>query len=414
MRSALIGWFSFPTGVAFSRLEIAVAASAMIACGGDDAAPTSPIVPPGPTGPAAGTMRITVSTSGQSVDPDGYTVIFGTRQEPVAVGGAVTFAAVSVGTQTVELSGVALNCFVSETNPRAVSIVANQTVQVTFNVSCIVPGGERLAFNTSRDGNSEIYLMNSDGSGLVNLTNHPAFDANPAWSPDGSKIAFTTERDGNLEIYVMNANGTGLVNLTRSPRSESMPSWSPDGSKIAFKRDVGGELFLEIAIMNADGSNPVNVSNNPDFVQRATWSPDGSRIAYGSDRDFDTSGYTELAFEIYVTDADGTRPFNLTNTDNAEDDFPAWSPDGSSIAFHSNRSGNWDIFLANPDGSGIVNLTQHSAGDYLPAWSKDGSRIAFESNRDGDIEVYVMKADGSSVVRLTNQPGADSFPAWRP
>jgi Tol biopolymer transport system component len=313
----------------------------------------------------------------------------------------------------VELAAVSANCFPSGSNPRVVNVMADQTVETAFEVVCAVPSGARLAFNTDRDGNFEIYLMNGDGTGLVNLTNHPAFDANPAWSPDGSKIAFSTDRDGNSEIYVMNANGTGLVNLTRTPRTEHLPSWSPDGSKIAFVRDVGFPLTLEIAVMNSNGTNPVNISNHPDFVHRPTWSPDGSRIAFGTDRDFE-SGFTEVEFEIYVVNADGTNPRNITNEDFAEDDYPAWSPDGSRIAFHTDRTGNFDILLMNPDGSALVNLTPHPAGDFLPAWSSDGSRIAFESIRDGNSEVYVMNADGSAVVRLTTHPRVDSFPAWRP
>ena len=388
----------------------AAAASAFMACGGGD----SPGPPTGPTDPTTGSVRVTTSTTGQNLDPDGYTVIVGGRQQSIGTNGTVTLAALGPGAQSIELTGVSLNCFVSATNPRSANVTAGQTTEVMLQVACVDPGGERLAFNTDRDGNSEIYLMKSDGTGLVNLTNHPAFDANPAWSPDGSKIAFTTMRDGNSEIYVMNANGTGLANLTRSPRAEVMPSWSPDGSRIAFVRDVGGPFTLEIAIMNADGSNPVNISNNPDFVHRPAWSPDGSRIAFGTDRDFETSGFTEDAFEIYIVRTDGTDARNITNEDVAEDNFPAWSPNGSRIAFHTNRTTNYDIFLMNPDGSALVNLTQHPAGDFLPAWSPNGSRIAFESNRDGNSEVYVMNADGSGVVRLTNHPGLDSFVAWRP
>ena len=158
----------------------------------------------------------------------------------------------------------------------------------------------------------------------------------------------------------------------------------------------------------------MDISNNPDFVNRPAWSPDGSRIAFGTDRDFETSGFTEDAFEIYIVRTDGTDARNITNENVAEDNFPAWSPNGSRIAFHTNRTTNYDIFLMNPDGSALVNLTQHPAGDFLPAWSPNGSRIAFESNRDGNPEVYVMNADGSGVARLTNHPGIDSFVAWRP
>ena len=401
-----------PSGIRIAW--IGAAGFALMACGGGDSDPTGPTGPNNPNPSVMGSIRIAISTTGQHIDPDGYSVIVGTRQEPIAVTGTTTVADVTAGGQAVELTGVALNCYVAATNPRVVAVVAGQTTEIAFQVSCTDPAGERIAFNTERDGNFEIYVMNGDGTGLVNLTNHPAFDANPAWSPDGSKIAFTTRRDGNLEIYVMNANGTGVVNVTRSSRNESMPSWSPDGSRIAFVRDVGGAHTLEIAIMNADGSDRVDISNHPDFVQRPTWSPDGARIAFGTDRDYESSGFTELAFEIYVIDAGGTNAINITNTDFDEDDFPAWSPNGSRIAFHSNRTGNYDIFLANPDGSDVVNLTQQAGDDFLPAWSPDGTRIAFESQRDGNAELYVMNADGSNAVRVTNHPGVDSFAAWRP
>lgn len=392
-------------------LSIAAAASALIACGGGDS--PDPAGPTGPAGATTGTIRVTTSTTGTNLDADGYSVTFTSLSETLGTNGSVMFTTVVPGLQSVELSGVSLNCFVAGTNPRIVNVVAGQTAELAFQISCIVPGGDRIAFNTDRDGNSEIYLMNSDGSGLVNLTNNPSFDANPAWSPDGSKIAFTTQRDGNLEIYVMNANGTGLINLTRSPRAEFMPSWSPDGSRIAFVLDVGFPMALEIAVMNSNGNNPVDISNNPDFVLRPAWSPDGSRIAFGTDRDYESSGFTESAFEIYTVNADGTDARNISNDDVAEDDFPAWSPDGSRIAFHTNRNGNYEIFLMNTDGSAPVNLTSNPSGDFLPAWSPDGSRIVFESTRDGNSELYVMKADGSDVVRLTNSPGIDSFAAWR-
>jgi len=85
----------------------------------------------------------------------------------------------------------------------------------------------KIAFCTTRDGNHEIYLMDTDGSGQINLSNNPALDATPAWSPDSSRIAFRSDRDGNSEIYVMGADGTGLVNLTNTSAKESWPVWSP-------------------------------------------------------------------------------------------------------------------------------------------------------------------------------------------
>ena len=96
------------------------------------------------------------------------------------------------------------------------------------------PDGRKLAFVSRRDGNSEIYVINADGSGQENLTQHPARDSHPSWSRDGRKLAFVSRRDGNSEIYVMNADGSGLRNVTRTPSNDLDPAWSPDGRAIAF------------------------------------------------------------------------------------------------------------------------------------------------------------------------------------
>ena len=92
----------------------------------------------------------------------------------------------------------------------------------------------RVAFNSNRDGNFEIYAMNVDGAGQTNLTNNGGLEFGPSWSSDGTKIAFASFRDGNNEVYAMNADGTGQTNLTNNAAYETEPSWSPDGTKIAF------------------------------------------------------------------------------------------------------------------------------------------------------------------------------------
>ncbi|HJX61829.1 MAG TPA: hypothetical protein VJ578_04595, partial [Dehalococcoidia bacterium] len=144
------------------------------------------------------------------------------------------------------------------------------------------PGANgKIAFHSYRDGNAEIYVMNADGSGQTRLTNEPATDNLPSWSPDGSRIAFSSTRDGNAEVYVMNADGSGQARLTNNPAYDNEAHWSPDGSKIAFStdRDGNGEIY----VMNADGSGQTNLTNDPaGDGSGPTWSPDGSQIAFGS------------------------------------------------------------------------------------------------------------------------------------
>ncbi len=261
------------------------------------------------------------------------------------------------------------------------------------------PATGKIAFRSERDGNNEIYIMNADGSELTNLTNNPAWDAGPNWSPDGAQIAFLSDRDGNNEIYVMNADGSGLARLTTEGAIWS--AWSPDGSRIAFAsvRDGNSEVY----VMNADGSEVTRLTDNPAIDGQPAWSPDGSRIAFFSDRDGNN--------EIYVMNADGSGVTRLT--DNPADDLvPFWSPDGAQIAFRSRRDGDVEIYVMNADGSDPTRLS--IGGAFATSWSPGGSHIAFTSDRDGNFEIYVMNADGTGVTRLTDNPAFDLNPAWSP
>ena len=149
------------------------------------------------------------------------------------------------------------------------------------------PDGQQIAFTSNRDEdwefefpglwNEDIYVMNADGTNIINLTNHPANDRRPDWSPDGNRIAFASERDGNWEVYVMNPDGTNPINLTNHPANDRRPDWSPDGQQIVFvsgrdKRN-DDDKNVEIYVMNADGANPIKLTNHPAIDSSPSWGP---------------------------------------------------------------------------------------------------------------------------------------------
>jgi len=265
----------------------------------------------------------------------------------------------------------------------------------------------KIAFNSDRDGNREIYVMNADGTGQTRLTNNSADDYGPSWSPDGTKITFQSNRDGNYEIYVMNADGTNLICLTNNSAQDREPSWSPDGTKIVFHSDRTGNG--EIFVMNADGTGQTNLTNHSADDTFSSWSPDGTKIAFASNRV--PSGPTPHG--VWVMNADGTNPVQLTSgTSNAP---MGWSPDGVKLVFTAHTAtGSDEVFVMNANGTGQTNLTNHSAPDGARSWLPDGTRIVFGTKRDGNDEIYVMNKDGSGLVRLTNNSASDTNPDWTP
>lgn len=272
-------------------------------------------------------------------------------------------------------------------------------------------GTGRIAFASDPDGNwdfdagdADIYLINADGSGIINLTNHPANDFSPDWSPDGSQLVFRTNRDGNHEIYVMNADGSNPVNLTNHTAEERSPAWSPDGTQIAFASNRDGNF--EIYVMNADGSAITRLTNDPALDEYPTWSPDGGQIAFAAFRHSTSS-------DIYIMNANGSGQTRLTPSGGG---FPDWSPDGSKIAFDTFFEGHPEIFTMNLNGTEFARIS--SGGGVLADWSPDNSMIAFTVGffSDGPLgDIYIMNADGSGRTNLTNSPEAfDSEAVWQP
>jgi hypothetical protein len=260
----------------------------------------------------------------------------------------------------------------------------------------------KIAFASDRDGNFEIYVMDADGGGQIRLTENPAEDYSPAWSPDGSRLAFVSTRDGNAEIYAMNADGTGQVRLTSNTAGDLSPVWKPDGSQIGFisNRDGNDEIYL----MAPDGSNQTNFTKNPADDSSFSFSPDGALIAFSSTRE-------DAQFEIYRMNADGTAVTRLTFAE-GDDINPNCSP--GLIAFQSNRDDSDELYSMDFNGNSQKRLTNNSDLDLDPSQSGDGAVICFATNRDANLEIYLIAADGSDLRELTSNNAADLQPAVQP
>lgn len=272
--------------------------------------------------------------------------------------------------------------------------------------SAVVPGDNGLiAFESSRFGDNEIMVMNADGTIEENLTRNPANDVFPAWSNDSSKITFASDRHapGNLDVYVMNADGSGVAQLTNSPGEDRGTSWTSDGARIVFHsaRDRDATHTFDVFTMDANGGNQQKIFTNGSAAYVCGDSTSGT-IVFNSSGD-PTGENAEGDFEIFTMDINGGNVDQLTHN-TVLDSGPKWSPDCQTISYNSlDAGGSLDVHRMDDDGDNDVNLTNApGVFDAFSAWSPDGTTIVFSSNREVDFELFTMDAtDGSEVTQYT-------------
>lgn len=279
----------------------------------------------------------------------------------------------------------------------------------------------RIAFSTDALpdlglGNSQIYTVRPDGTGVVQLTHEPdGINAHrAAWSPNGRKLLFNRETEDGAQIWIMNRDGSGQHRLLKDPGyQDSDSAWSPDGTKIAFSRCAIPFGNCGIAVANADGTRIRTVVDDNWFAGTPRFSPDGRRIVFDSDR----NGFLDA---IWVANINGGGLKRITPP-SMEGFYPDWSPDGRRIVFTDNCCrAQSNIWTVRPDGSDLVELTHFPTGFQggFARYSPDGRKIVLIANLrypdDCCADLYVMNADGSGLHSIvTNQPHL-FFADWGP
>ena len=270
-------------------------------------------------------------------------------------------------------------------------------------------------FEVSPEGNTseapEIITVRPDGTGMKQLT-HASGSSDPDFSPDGTKIAYSGS-PSIVEIYedisVMARSGKGKKALTDTDdRNEWGPAFSPDGTKIAFLRDSGSQP--DLWVMNADGSGQGKITDDLAFENGLSWSPDGTKIAFEQDAD------------IWTIAPDGSGRRNLTDTPEAVETNPDFSPDGQKLAFAGTFDHtDFEIYTMNLDGGALTTVTDNNVYEDEPAWSPSGTKIAFRKNvriqntRILNGEIFTKSASGTGGVKNVSQdPGLDGSPDWGP
>ncbi len=268
--------------------------------------------------------------------------------------------------------------------------------------------GKYLLFASTRHrDNSDIYVQKIGGTTVTQLTNDPAKDIMPTFSPDGSQIAFASDRSGNWDIYIMDVSGGKATQITNGPTHDLHPSFSPDGRKMVYCSYGSKSGQWELVVIDVANPAQRQIIGNGLFPQ---WSPSGDRILFQRSRERGTRWFS--VWTIDYVDGEARRATEIIAANNAAAITPSWSPDGSHIAFSTVMNPDAsattggdkpvlaDVWLVALDGSGRANLTNNSFANLQPVWARTGA-IYFVSNRgkDGVENIWSIRPD--QALKLT-------------
>ena len=264
-------------------------------------------------------------------------------------------------------------------------------------VSAQAPARPKIVFTSTVDGNAEIYMMNTDGSGRVRLTNHPGDDFDPAWSPTGEHIAFVSERDhlGLYDIYLMDANGGNIRRAFGELDYRTAPAWSPDGEKIAYHTysTIPDWAVYFSAIGGGTAERVSKAGIHPGGFP--DWSPDGTKIAF--------TGGTRIEWRIWIRNLQtGDKKLLLPNIKGGDIQYPAWSPDGQTLAFYWWKRDEHKpyIYIVNRDGKKLEKIVENVRR--MVVWSPDGKELLYKKRIEGQIQLVKINLDSRISTPLAS------------
>lgn len=246
----------------------------------------------------------------------------------------------------------------------------------------------------------EIFVADFDGSNRRQISRNGSINNLPKWAPSGNRIAFISYKHGQPTLYTINRGARG-ARAVRPSSTIYKGVWSPGGGEMLVAGRVGTGN-TEILRLSLDGRSVTRLTNRPAIDSMPSWSPDGSRIAFVSDR----TGTPQ----IYMMNPDGTgqRRISFQGGYNVN---PEWSPRGDRIAYAAMVGGRFNIMTMRPDGSNVVQLTSAGNSEY-PSWAPNGRQLAFQAGRGAGTAIYIINANGTNRRRIIDAPAGATAPHW--
>ena len=279
-----------------------------------------------------------------------------------------------------------------------------------FSVQAEPPLRAKIVFTSTRDGNGEIYMMNADGSEQVRLTNHPGADFDPTWSPTGEHIAFVSERDhqGLYDIYLMDADGQNIRRAFSDVEYRTAPTWSPDGENIAY-HTYSPIPDWAVYFDRLGGGKPERLSEAARIMRGGfpAWSPDGTEVAF---TDIVRGQHIAVGPRIAVAPLEThiwiinlqthEKERLLPRIRSGDTYYPAWSPDGTKLAFYwwQREEQKAGIYIVNRNGRMLDEIVKDASGPV--AWSSDGRDLLYQKTVDGQRQLFKVNLHSRAKTPL--------------